>query len=165
MPVYVSLTSRVAVSFRVWLVVILSPYRTDHDDGRITELCEHLREPNSHQVQNSSEGVAPRRTRVFQCPFLENSYSRTLGKDRHSRQPPEASPHSPPRPTLANPCSQTSFPPRPSLTRLLPASGQAGPVQIKNRGPDPATCDLDCEDTALQPVLFQMNHLFPYFSF
>lgn len=101
----------------------------------------------------------------FKCPFLEKSYSRTLSKDRHSRQPPEASPHSPPRPTLANPCSQTSFPPRPSLTRLLPASGQAGPVQIKNRGPDPATCDLDCEDTALQPVLFQMNHLFPYFSF
>lgn len=82
MPVYVSLTSRVAVSFGVWLVVILSPYRTDHDDGRITELCEHLREPNSHQVQNSSEGVAPRRTRVFQMPVS----GETILKNTEQRQ-------------------------------------------------------------------------------
>lgn len=101
MPVYVSLTSRVTVSFGVWLVVILSPYRTDHDDGRITELCEHLREPNSHQVQNSSEGVAPRRTRVFQMPVSGESYSRTLRKTgildsrqrpRHTLRPVRHSP-------------------------------------------------------------------------
>lgn len=151
MPVYVSLTSRVAVSFGVWLVVILSPYRTDHDDGRITELCEHLREPNSHQVQNSSEGVAPRRTRVFQMPVSGESYSRTLGKDRHSRQPPEASPHSPPRPTLANPCSQASFPPGPSLTRLFPPLARPGLCRLRTGGPIPPPATLTVRTPLYSP--------------
>lgn len=164
-PVYVSLTSGVAVSLRVRPMVTLSPHGPDRDDRRLTERREHVQEPHSAQAQNSSEGVVPRGNRVFQIPVSGEITLKNTEQRQEFLTVPEASAGLPPRPTLANPRLRDVLLPLSQPDRPLPCSAQAAPVQIKDSWARSPHVRSRLLGPALRPVLFQTNHLLPYFSF